>query len=68
MPDKKEDKPGADKSSFADSGELFETLFREELEAIKTDKPKKVAPETDAKAKKVIKKKPVAPVQVDTPK
>ena len=43
MPDKKDNKPPEDDSPFNSSGELFETLFRDELDAITNGQKEKKA-------------------------
>ena len=50
MPDNKDNKPPDDDSPFNSSGELFETLFREELDTLTNgQKEKKGAPKTEKK-------------------
>ncbi|NIR16861.1 MAG: hypothetical protein GWN86_24255, partial [Desulfobacterales bacterium] len=48
MADKKDNKPPEDDSPFNSSGELFETLFREELDTLTNgQKGKKATPKKD---------------------
>jgi cell division septation protein DedD len=63
MADKKDNKPPDDDSPFNSSGELFETLFREELDTL-TDgqKEKKAAPKTDKRVSAA--KRPKSPAKV----
>jgi cell division septation protein DedD len=63
MADKKDNKPPDDDSPFNSSGELFETLFREELDTL-TDgqKEKKAAPKTDKRVSEA--KRPKSPAKV----
>lgn len=63
MADKKDNKPPDDDSPFNSSGELFETLFREELDTL-TDgqKEKKAEPKTDRRVSEA--KRPKSPAKV----
>jgi hypothetical protein len=61
MADKKDNKPAEDDSPFNSSGELFETLFREELDTLTDGQKKKAAPKTDKKAR--VAKRPKSPSQ-----
>jgi cell division protein FtsN len=50
MDDKKDNKPTEKDSPFDKSDELFESIFREELDALADGQPGKAAPKTDKKA------------------
>lgn len=68
MADKKEDKPGKKDSPFADSGEVFESLFREELDALSTDRKEKNTPPKETKTTAVKRPKPPSPVKAHPPR
>jgi len=50
MTDKKDDKPPEDDSLFGDSGELFESLFRDELDTLTNGQKEEATPKTGKKA------------------
>jgi cell division septation protein DedD len=50
MTDKKDDKSPEDDSLFGNSGELFETLFRDELDTLTKGKKEKAVPKSSKKA------------------
>ena len=62
MADKKDNKPTEDDSPFNSSGELFETLFREELDTLTNGQQEKATPKTDSRASAA--KRPKSPPQV----
>jgi cell division septation protein DedD len=62
MADKKDNKPAEDDSPFNSSGELFETLFREELDTLTNGQKEEAAPKTDKKAS--VAKRPKSSSQV----
>jgi hypothetical protein len=62
MADEKDNKPPEDDSPFNSSGELFETLFREELDTLTNGQQEKPAPKTDSRASAA--KRPKSPVKV----
>jgi cell division septation protein DedD len=62
MADKKDNKPAEDDSPFNSSGELFETLFREELDTLTNGQQEKAAPKTDRQASAA--KTPKSPAKV----
>ncbi len=64
MADKKDNKPPEDDSPFNSSGELFETLFREELDTLTNGQQEKAAPKTDSRASAA--KRPKSPPEVKT--
>ncbi len=63
MADKKDNKPAEDDSPFNSSGELFETLFREELDTLTDGQQQKAAPKTDRKESAA--KRPKSPAKVE---
>jgi cell division septation protein DedD len=67
MADKKDNKPPEDDSPFNSSGELFETLFREELDTLTNgQKGKKAVPKKDRRVSAT--KRPKPPAKEKRPK
>jgi cell division septation protein DedD len=63
----KHDKPGTENGVPIETGELFENVFREDLEALEDDEQEKAAPKTDATKRKIIEKKPASAVKSNAP-
>ena len=61
-----EDKSGSDNYSLSDSLEIFETLFRTELDALEAGRKENARLKPDAKENKVVKKKPVSRAKPQT--
>jgi cell division protein FtsN len=68
MAGNKHDKPGTENGVSTDTGEVFDKLFRDDLDALEDDQQEKAAPKTGKKTSSVLKKKVVHHPKVETSK
>jgi cell division protein FtsN len=68
MAGNKHDKPGAENGVSTDTGEVFEKLYREELDALEDDQQEKAAPKPGTTTGRVLRKKVVYHPKVEASK